>query len=718
MESVPWQSMPSFCAAAITALVGVYAWRRRAVPGAAALVVWLLVVTLWQAASGLATAARAPAAAYFWHRVSFSAIACIATTALVFILHLSGRAAWLSPARLAGLCGFPALTLLIIWTNALHHGFIRDYAFAWVDGVLTLTHWQGGLWYYPHIVYNFLITLMAVGLVGWSARRAPQPFRGQMTVILGWYGLSLLIAIPLTLFPYRPLFILEALLPILNSLGFAWAVFRFQLLDLSPVTRDLLIETMSDGLMTLDTRGRIVDVNPALETLTGLTRANLIGQTLAVLPPPWNALTRQTELSLGSERLFHAQVTPLVDRRHQQRGALIVVRDITDLKLMETLEARVAARTQDLSTLYQIASLLGRSLTLADVLQGCLAHSVAATASPGGVILLQDERAVWRVAAACGDLPPLELEGEAGAWWTQLAAAGETLLVHDVARSPWAGRLFPSAWPFPALAAASIQTVTGAGVMALFGRQPAQFNIENLGLLTTVAEQVGVAVENDRLRRQQQEAAILIERQRLARDLHDSVTQLLYSQILFARAAQKAQRAGHGEQASGFLARLDIAAQQALREMRLLIYQLRPADLAEIGLVEAIRRRLELVEQRADVRVDFQVDDWMTRYGALLPAALQKELYYVAEEALNNILKHAAAGQVTVTLGYADPHLILEVADNGRGFDPASVRAGLGLPGMRERAALWGGALTLTATPGGGARLRLALPFQALASAH
>jgi signal transduction histidine kinase/PAS domain-containing protein len=712
MESISWQLILPFSTAGITALVGIYAWRRRNVLGATPLAGWLLAVALWQVTSGLSTAVRTPAAAYFWHQFSFSAIAFIATTALVFILHLSGRAMLLSPARIAGLFGFPLLTVLIIWTNPLHHAFIRDYAFTWVEGRLTLTHWQGGIWYYLHTIYNFLITLIAVGIVGWSAVRAPQPFRGQMTVILVWCGLSLLVAIPLTLLLYRPLFTLAALLPVLNSLGFAWAVFRFRLLDLSPVARDVLIETMNDGMLTLDMRGRIVDVNPALEKLTGLTRANMIGQALSNLPVPWNTLVGQTELTLGPEKLFHVQVTPLADRRHQQRGSLIILRDITNLKLMETLEARVVARTQDLSTLYQIASLLGHSLNLEEVLLGCLAHMVIATDGPGGLILLQDEHAAWRIAAAYGDFPLLTVEEETAAWWTQLASARETLLVHDIARSPWAARLFPSVWPFPALAAAPIQTAAGLGIIALFGQRPAQFNIESLGLLTTVSEQIGVAIENDRLRRQQQDAAILIERQRLARDLHDSVTQLLYSQILFARAAQKALRSGDDSHATGFLARLDTAAQQALREMRLLIYQLRPADLTEIGLAEAVRRRLELVEQRAGVVADLQIDAWMTRHGIAIPEKLQKEIYHVAEEALTNILKHAAASQVTVMLGYADPELILEIADNGCGFDPASVRAGLGLTSMRERAALLGGTLTITTMPGSGARLHLALPFK------
>lgn len=696
--------LPHFIAAAITAAVGVYAWQRRNVPGAAPLAGLLLLVTLWQVGSGLSVTCNHPQAAYFWHRVAFSAIALIATAALIFILQFSGRGALLSPARLTGLLVFPVATLLIIWSNDLHHGFIQRYTFVWNDGFMLLTDWQGGVWFRLHSVYNFLLTLLAIAIIAWSALRSPQPFRGQMATILAWGGLSLLFTIPLTLIPYRSLTLLSALLPTLNSLGFAWAVFRFRLFDLSPVARDLLIETMNDGMVALDLHGRVVDANRALEQMTGLPRTALIGSPLARLPAPWNTLEQITELLLGQGRQVHVQHLPLTDTQQRQRGQLIILRDITALKLMETLELRVAARTRDLSTLYRVASLIGRSLDVTEALRGCLQALLEATGSAAGWLLLQEDTGNWKMTAAQGNCPPPGLQGEALSGWREVALGNEPLLVHSLADSPWAARLFPGGCPFPALAAAPLPAGAQTGVLAIFGAQTAQFNIEALGLLTTIAEQVAIAIENDRLRHQQQASAVLIERQRLARDLHDSVTQLLYSQLLFARAAQKSLSTGEPGRAAEFLGRLDSAAQQALREMRLLIYQLRPADLDEIGLVEALRRRLELVEQRAGLTAQLHAETLN------LPAEAQLGLYHIAEEALNNALKHAAPSRVTVTLRQSDSGLALEIDDNGCGFDPAHVHAGLGLTGMRERAALLAADLKITSAPGSGTHLRLWLP--------
>lgn len=683
--------------------MGWYAWRRRDVPGAAALVGLLLPVTVWLLASGLSATGHSPTAAYFWQRVSFSAITVIPTAGLLFILQFTGRADRLTRSRRAALLAFPLLTLLMIWTNPLHHGFVRAYTFDWADGGMTLTAWEGGWWFPLHTAYNFVVAAVAIGIAGWGALRAPQPFRGQLTVIFLWYCLSIVFTILLTAFPYRLVVALVPLLPVLNSLGFAWAVFRLRFFDLSPVARDLLVETMDDGMLALDARDRVVDANRALETLTGLTRAALIGQPLADLPAPWKDLVQRTEIILGQGRHLHVHITLLMDRRRRPRGRLILLHDITALKWMETLETRVAARTRDLSTLYQVASLIGRGLDLPDVLQGCLTRLVEANGSAAGVILLQASGATFQAAATTwGEWPPLALADDG---WRQIAAADETLLVHDLTASPWGARLFDGRSPFPSLAAAPLQVGAQRGVLALLGPRPAQFNVEDLGLLTTVAEQVGVAIENDHLRRQQQAAAVSGERQRLARDLHDSVTQLLYSQVLLTHAAQKALATGAPGRAADFLARLEGAARQSLREMRLLIYQLRPADLAKTGLVETLRRRLEMVEQRAEVAAYLQADDGLT-----LPAEWEEGVYYIAEEALNNALKHAAASQVTVALRRSQSGLELEIADNGCGFDPATVRAGLGLTGMGERAALLGGELNLASAPGHGTCLLLRLP--------
>jgi signal transduction histidine kinase len=145
-------------------------------------------------------------------------------------------------------------------------------------------------------------------------------------------------------------------------------------------------------------------------------------------------------------------------------------------------------------------------------------------------------------------------------------------------------------------------------------------------------------------------------------------------------------------------------ARGALQEMRLLIFELRPPVLEAEGLVVALRTRLETVEGRSNLKTTFTMEG-MSR----LSAPIEQALYRIAQEALNNALKHARAHHVTVFLWQEQSRVLLEVADDGVGFDPAIAReqGGLGLRGIEERVAQLGGQLALQSAPGGGTRVRV-----------
>jgi len=157
------------------------------------------------------------------------------------------------------------------------------------------------------------------------------------------------------------------------------------------------------------------------------------------------------------------------------------------------------------------------------------------------------------------------------------------------------------------------------------------------------------------------------------------------------------------------LAELGELSRQALKEMRLLVHELLPPALEKEGLLGALYQRLAAVEKRAGIDARLVVDEVLE-----LPTRLEIALYRIAQEALNNALKHAAATAITVTLRRAGDQLILEISDNGKGFIVAEVAAqgGLGLSTMRERAEQAGGTLTIQATPGQGATVcvQVALP--------
>jgi signal transduction histidine kinase len=205
---------------------------------------------------------------------------------------------------------------------------------------------------------------------------------------------------------------------------------------------------------------------------------------------------------------------------------------------------------------------------------------------------------------------------------------------------------------------------------------------------------------------QAEQSAALAERTRLARELHDSVTQSLYSVTMYAEAAQLLLTSGDQLTAAQHLRELRDTAQEALGEMRLLIYELRPLALEKRGLAEALHERLETVEVRGGIKPELQIEG-----AERLPFIVQQEIYHIARETLNNVIKHAHAHRVRVQLLVAEHSACLEIGDDGVGFNPADLRGGLGLAGMTERVARIGGTLEITSAIGKGTQVKVEVPL-------
>jgi signal transduction histidine kinase len=245
------------------------------------------------------------------------------------------------------------------------------------------------------------------------------------------------------------------------------------------------------------------------------------------------------------------------------------------------------------------------------------------------------------------------------------------------------------------------------GILSLLGQAAhSQFNVEEITLLTSIADQIGVVVESARLRQLAEYTAVMEERGRLARELHDSVTQLLYSINLFAKAGKDAYSYGEAKQGDKHLARLGDTASQAIKEMRLLLYELRPPELERAGLLGAIQYRLDAVEGRAGVKTQLLVDPVIE-----LSKAVEEEFYHIVQEALNNSLKHSQAAAVAIRIEADQKRISLVVTDDGSGFDPHDIpnKGGMGLLNMRERAKKLGGELTILSEPGTGTTIQVSL---------
>jgi signal transduction histidine kinase len=237
--------------------------------------------------------------------------------------------------------------------------------------------------------------------------------------------------------------------------------------------------------------------------------------------------------------------------------------------------------------------------------------------------------------------------------------------------------------------------------------KPGGFNQDDVRVINLFAYQAAINIEHARLQQQAEELAVLEERQRLARELHDSVTQALYSVNLHADAARLALENKQSAAAIENLKNLRGVIREAMFDMRLLIYELHPLALEKEGLVAALRARVSAVEERAGLPAQISVEG-----ERRLPLKIEEEIYRIAQEGLNNIVKHAQSNQVHINLRYGEKAVMLELQDDGVGFDPEAAKrnGGIGLRGMGERVRQMGGELQIESTLGQGTRLRVRIP--------
>lgn len=375
------------------------------------------------------------------------------------------------------------------------------------------------------------------------------------------------------------------------------------------------------------------------------------------------------------------------------------------------LEEQVARRTQELAALVDVTAVASASLDLDEVLNQSLVQVVTVMNGRNGSIHLFDESQQTLKLAAAYNVPPAilpEIEevpvGSPGSVVGRVPLQDEPLYVpviaKEVASVPAAIRELPQNSFLGTPMRAKGKAI---GVLGIIGKANQLFSREEIALVAAIADQVGVAVESARLYQQAEALAVVEERQRLARELHDAVTQSIYSATLLAATGQRAAAAEDWPEVVNFLERLQTITGQALKELRLLVYELRPSALENAGLVEALQHRLDAVEHRAGIQTQLLVDDIQ------LDEAQEMCLYRVAVEALNNALKHAAATAVTVHLSAQNGHISLTVQDNGQGFDleTAGQRGGIGLHSMAERVEQVGGALTIKSVVGEGTAVRV-----------
>ena len=494
---------------------------------------------------------------------------------------------------------------------------------------------------------------------------------------------------------------------------------------------DSIIEHVNVWLNVYDTNLNMVVWNPMAEKISGYTREEVIGHArvwdwlypdqdyhktmLAIAGKLF--VTEDTLADLESEILCkNGQLKTiawnsrsLFDENGNVYGVITFGYDMTARK--QDKEALQKAHNE-LSVLYDIASVASESIDLKTILDSSLDRVLPAMKSKKGMIHLWNANAQTLFLATFKGLPraalaQLGLKSLDGGLISQVFNQRKPVMVPDMGHllnipNPPA-KLFNSYLGVPMRAKGK-----AVGVISLFGAAGHHYSPEEITLLASIADQVGVAVEHARLYQEAGQLAVMEERRRLARDLHDSVTQSIFSLTLFAEAGQRLLRSGESKEAEMYLAWLGETAQDALKEMRLLVYELRPLALKPGRLVEAIQQRFNAVERRAGIKAHLLTDQ---HHEVELPLHIEEGFYRIIQEALNNSLKHASATSVTVQIYATTVEVKVEISDNGVGFDTgvAGTKGGMGLESMRERAEKLGGQLQIESSPDKGTTITASL---------
>ena len=355
-------------------------------------------------------------------------------------------------------------------------------------------------------------------------------------------------------------------------------------------------------------------------------------------------------------------------------------------------------RLAESRSLQLVTAALLQRLTLGEVLEIVRKEARHLTGAAGGSIFLLEDDAWLREVSGDAELDPLaERIPVAGTLTGQAVLSGKPMWVNDYASGVVETRT--PGLKTESLLAVPLQ-VEGAPIGALnMANKAGGFTENDVRILGLFADVAAVAIESARLREKAGRLAIVEERQWLARELHDSVTQAMYSVTLYAQATRMALAAGKQDVAADNLRELQAMAREALVDIRLLIFELHPPILEGKGLAASLKIRLAAVESRAGLQTKMRVDG-----GRRLPLSVEEELYRIALEALNNVVKHARAQHVTVYLRFDDQRVCLEIADDGLGYDPVKAKesGGMGLRGMEERVQRLNGKLEIRSVLGQG----------------
>lgn len=342
MESELIHLIILLAATVIVTLLAVYSWRRRQTPGALSFAWLMLAVAEWNLTRAIAMVSGDMTAARFWFACMFVGIAVVPVLLLLFTLEYTGRNKWLTRRNVVLLFVIPAATQLVQviapeWF--VHNRLTMSGRFVVLEEPIY------GPWFAVHTAYSYSLIALNLVLIMLTLR-SPQPYRNQAISLLIGVLVSLLPNVLVTFKAIPPSWPLYAVGFGGTGLIFAWAMFRYRLIDLMPIARDQVVDTMQEAFIVFDQQDRLVDLNPAAQAILGLPLSQAVGRSAdQVFGAHQDLLGRfcdkqqvQAEIALergAMLRHYDLRISPLTDKQGQLRGRLILLHDITERKQAE-----------------------------------------------------------------------------------------------------------------------------------------------------------------------------------------------------------------------------------------------------------------------------------------------------------------------------------------------------------------------------------------------
>lgn len=691
-------------------------WGRRRVHGVRPFALAALCAAAWSLARAVELIAPNPLITLLANQLRAGLLSGVCAMWLVFVLQYTGHGRWLTRRNIAILFFLPLTSLLLATVN----GFFQ---FELQPATAILGRSGGGsvysssfvgTWYWLSNVYALIVVIASTLLLLGVLVNAPSFYRTQVVVlIVGLVVPSLWVCLGSPIREYESLPDLTPYLLTLSGAVIAIGVFRYRLLDIVPLGREIVVRTMTDPVFVANVFHNVVDVNPAAEKLIGQPANQVIGQPIAKVLKPWPEVTKRyfSTDSTKDEKLmlvaddsgqsYTAQMSTLAGRRGYRIGYLITFHNITQVRAAEEAlrisESRYRALAEEQA---RLIALLQEQANYLNMLIESSGNAIMAFDLEGRVLS-------WNHAA------------EVTYGWSKEEAIGRTLPMappgqHDEIKQLFAsldhsgGSLHNLEVCWQHKNAGSITVMTTLSAVRGLSDNTARI----LSISTDVSQEK--RLEQDLLR-QQRAVTMLEERTRLARELHDSIGQVLSYVRMQTYTARHFLSSGWYSDVDGLLERIIEVAQNSQTELRDQILSLNvrsAADAKTSGLVSMLRTYVSDLTRDTPLRIEFSAMPELDHFK--LAWDIEAQVVRIVQEAIANVRKHAAAQFIHVILKTDAENFMAVVEDDGRGFDPESISGAserrFGLRIMVERAEEIGGHLQIRSSPGRGTKVTLVIP--------